>query len=66
MVTPNAKRVLQGFFNLSQAEQDEVIQEVIKYQRATATQKPQISEEYRAKGRVHLGPTQTTCVCCGK
>lgn len=69
-MTPKAARVMTGFLALSDAEKQEVVDEINRYVR----EKPDaiksigsIEFEKRARARVLVGPVATGgCPCCGK
>lgn len=56
------KKVLRGFFNLSDSEKEEFLSIITNTKTRTYYEKRALDEEIR-----RLGPTnETTCPCCGK
>ena len=71
MASKNAKvvKVCTGFFSLSEAEKEEVIQIINEYLKETSTEKKAsiVRTFNRASGlSMDLGPTGSRCPCCGK
>lgn len=62
----NTAKVLQGFLRLSQAEQNEFIENLNDYLRRPQYRQFELSEQIRRDAGVTFGPLNEPCPCCGK
>ena len=66
-MTNQARLVLQGFFDLSDPDKQEVGDLIDQYRRAIgAEKKASVRETFESHGRITMGPVSTGCPCCGR
>lgn len=59
------KQLLSGFAELNDAERSEFVDRLNQYYEGPPQRRETLRKEFKA-GRLQLGPTGTTCGCCGR
>jgi len=66
-MSDEAKLVLHGLGALTPPDRQDVLTEIERYKKSdTGTKKKALRESWEKIGRIVLGPTGTTCPCCGR
>lgn len=66
-MTNEAKLVLQGYFDLSDSDKQEVEDVIEQNKRAIGSEKKaSVRKSFESQGRITMGPVSTGCPCCNR